>query len=146
MKMTLLNTVQGLKPCYDEDYDEKKKLKIGEIYTATIYKQRNLKFHRKFFALIRTAWAFQNEKRREVFKNSVDIFRASILLNSGICERIWLAEKKQYVDIPRSLAFDSMEEKDFEECYSKCLDFILKRLVNHISEDEFKRNIEDFLK
>lgn len=146
MKLTLLNTVQGLKPCYDEDYNEKKKLKIGEVYTATIYKQRNLNLHRKFFAMIRVAWAYQTANRRIVFNNSIDIFRSTILLNSGICDRIWLAEKKQYVDIPRSLAFDKMDEKDFEECYSKCLDFILQRLVNHVSEEDFKKNIEEFLK
>lgn len=36
MKLNLLNTVQGLKPLYDDDFDEKKKLKIGEVYTAEI--------------------------------------------------------------------------------------------------------------
>ena len=34
MEIRLLNTPSGLKPLYDEDYDQKKKLKIGEIYKA----------------------------------------------------------------------------------------------------------------
>lgn len=52
MKLYLLNTREGLKPMYDEDYDEKKKLKIGEVYEAEIRQPRNLRFHRKYFALL----------------------------------------------------------------------------------------------
>lgn len=36
MKIRLLNTARGLIPCYDDDFDEKKKLKIGEEYVAEI--------------------------------------------------------------------------------------------------------------
>ena len=36
MKLLLLNTREGLKPLTDDDYDEKKKLKIGEIYEVRL--------------------------------------------------------------------------------------------------------------
>lgn len=55
MKIKLLNTSVGLKPLYDEDFEEKKKLKIGEVYEATIKRPRNLSFHRKYFGLINLA-------------------------------------------------------------------------------------------
>ena len=61
MKIKLLNTSVGLKPLYDEDFEEKKKLKIGEVYEATIKRPRNLSFHRKYFGLINLAWEYQNE-------------------------------------------------------------------------------------
>ena len=52
MILLLKNTVEGLKPLYDDDYEEKRKLKIGEVYKADIkpMKPRNLQFHRKYFA------------------------------------------------------------------------------------------------
>lgn len=59
MKIKLLNTSVGLKPLFDEDFEEKKKLKIGEVYEATIKRPRNLSFHRKYFGLINLAWEYQ---------------------------------------------------------------------------------------
>lgn len=55
MKLLLLNTAQGLKPCYDEDFEERKKLKIGQEYMADVKVPRNLEFHKKYFALIKCA-------------------------------------------------------------------------------------------
>lgn len=40
----MLNTASGLRPCYDSDYDEKKKLKLGKIYKAKITLARNYDF------------------------------------------------------------------------------------------------------
>lgn len=55
MKLQLLNTTRGLVPLYDEDFEEKKKLKLGTEYTAEIKVSRNSKFHRKYFALLNAA-------------------------------------------------------------------------------------------
>ena len=41
MTIHLINTTCGLVPQYDEDFDEKKKLKPGQFYTAEIKLQRN---------------------------------------------------------------------------------------------------------
>ena len=63
MKLFLLNTREGLKPMYDEDFDEKKKLKIGEVYEARVKLPRNLSFFRKYWALLRCAWEYLNENQ-----------------------------------------------------------------------------------
>lgn len=52
MKLNLLNTAHGLVPMYEDDFDEKKKLRIGQVYKADITVPRNTSFHRKAFALI----------------------------------------------------------------------------------------------
>ncbi|WP_427910585.1 DUF1367 family protein [Parabacteroides chongii] len=59
-----------MKPCYDSDYDEKKKLKLGHTYKARITLARNIDFHRKYFQLINTAWAYQNEATTRHFKKT----------------------------------------------------------------------------
>ena len=41
MKILLHNTDRGLVPVYGSDFDEKKKLKIGEDYEAEIRQPRN---------------------------------------------------------------------------------------------------------
>ena len=96
MKIKLLNTVQGLKPLYDEDFDEKKKLKIGGIYEADVKKARNLQFHKKFFALINCAWEYQNEKVVEFFHHSKDAFRKTVVIAAGWYEPVYSIDKKEW--------------------------------------------------
>ena len=82
MKLQLLNTISGLVPCYDEDFDEKKKLKLGEVYEAEIKLVRNPKFHRKFFSLLNCAWEYLPEGRRNGFRTKEN-FRRYLTVAAG---------------------------------------------------------------
>ena len=62
MKLTLLNTPHGLVPMYDADYDERKKLRLGQTYVAEIRVPRNYRFHKLAFALVNAAYACLPEK------------------------------------------------------------------------------------
>ena len=143
MKLLLLNTSQGLKPCYDEDFDEKKKLKLGEVYEVTIKKARNYEFHKKYFSLINTAWEYQHEKVIEHFKN-VDCFRKTVEIAAGWCDTIYSISRKEWVEIPRSIAFDKMDEFEFRDLYERVKDVLFKYFLKNISEEEFTRNLINY--
>lgn len=144
MKLKLLNTVQGLKPLYDEDFDEKKKLKIGEVYTAEVKKARNIQFHRKYFALINCAWEYQNEKVVNHFNNSVDAFRKTVEIAAGWYEPIYLISKKEWSQAPKSIAFDKMDEAEFTELYDNVKRVLFQTFLRHIDEEEFMKNLINF--
>ena len=133
MILYLLNTASGLKPLYDEDFEEKKKLKIGETYRATIVHPRNILFHRKFFALVKLG--FDNSKMVEHSRQASEIndkvipmteesYRKYVLIKSGFAN-IYQTQKGVFVEA-QSIAFDNMEESKFQDVYSKVLDFIIK--------------------
>ena len=143
MKLLLLNTSQGLKPCYDEDYDEKKKLKIGEVYEVTIKKARNYLLHKKYFSLINTAWEYQSERVVEHFKN-VDCFRKTVEIAAGWCDTVYSISRKEWVEIPRSIAFDKMDDLEFRELYERVKDVLFKYFLKNISEEEFTRNLINY--
>lgn len=145
MELNLLNTAQGLKPLYDTDYDEKKKLRVGVVYRATIRQPRNIDFHRKYFALINCAWEYQPEQVQAFFKNSVELFRKTLQMSAGYCERIYSIERQEWVDIPSSISFSSMDEITFQELYSKVFDVILQVFLKHISREEFENNLINFM-
>ena len=144
MKLKLLNTVQGLKPMYDEDFDEKKKLKIGEVYTAEVKKARNIQFHRKYFALINLSWEYQHEKVVNHFNNSVDAFRKTVEIAAGWYEPIYLISKKQWSQSPKSIAFDKMDEAEFTELYDNVKRVLFQTFLRHIDEEEFMKNLINF--
>jgi hypothetical protein len=144
MELLLLNTDGGLKPCYDEDYDNKKKLKLGQIYKAKITIARNIDFHRKYFALINCAWAYQNEKTTAYFKNDINSFRKTIEVAAGHCDTLFNLRLKEWVDVPKSIAFDKMDELEFRELYDRVKDIIFSMFIKNVSEEEFMNNLINF--
>ena len=136
MKLKLLNTASGLKPMYDEDYDEKRKLKLGQVYTATITLDRNPDFHRKMFALINAAWECLPERQTEGFR-TMENFRKYVTVAAGFCDLYYHPRLKEWVEIPRSWSFEKMDNAEFEDLYNKVLDVILKLVSKFVSEEEF---------
>lgn len=144
MELLLYNTPEGLKPCYDEDYDEKKKLKIGETYRAKITLLRNARFHRKYFALIKLAWEYQNESTIAHFRNDVELFRKTVEIAAGHCEPVYNIELKAWVDIPKSIAFDKMDEAAFRDLYERVKDVLFAMFLMNIDEEEFLHHLSNF--
>lgn len=144
MKINLLNTISGLKPLCDEDYEEKKKLKIGEVYEATIKRPRNLSFHRKYFALINCAWEYQGEKLTEHFRNNVELFRKTIEVAAGWCDKVYSIERREWIEVPKSIAFDKMDNSEFTELYERVKDVLFKYFLKGISVEEFEKNLIAF--
>lgn len=144
MAILLYCTHEGLKPLYDDDYDEKKKLKIGQTYKATISKVRNIAFHRKYFGLINLTWEYQNETIREFFHNSKDCFRKTIEIASGWCEPIFLLSHNEWGEQAKSISFDKMTQDEFDNLYSNVLDIIYARFLKGVSQQEFEQILSTF--
>ena len=144
MELNLLNTAGGLVPCDDNDYEEKRKLKVGQIYKATVKLNRNYRLHRKYFALINCAWAYQNERQTAFFKGSVEIFRKTMEMAAGHCERVYSIEHKEWRDVPKSIAFDKMDEFEFRDLYERVKDVLFATALRGVSEEEFLDALANF--
>lgn len=143
MRLQLLNTPQGLKPCYDEDYEAKKKLKIGEIYEAEIKLQRNPLFHRKFFALINAGYAFLPERTQNGFR-SIEGFRSYLLVAAGFYETYFNPRLREFVEVPKSLKFSAMDNEEFERVYDAVKDVIFSLIGGRITETQFEESLANF--
>lgn len=144
MKLQLLNTASGLIPCYDEDYDEKKKLKIGKTYEATIKLVRNPLFHRKYFALIKCAWEYLTESQQAFFKNDQDVFRKTIEVSAGHCELCYSIERREWIEVPKSISFEKMDEAEFSSLYEKVKDVLFTIFLKSVNKDEFEQQLMYF--
>jgi hypothetical protein len=144
MKLQLFNTPEGLKPCYDADYDQKKKLKLGVIYTAEIRQARNIAFHRKYFALINLAWEYQNERTRNHFKNSIEAFRKTVEIAAGHYDPVYSIARKEWIETPKSISFAKMDDSEFQSLYERIKDVLFAVFLRHITEEEFMNNLINF--
>ena len=144
MKIQLLNTPLGLKPCYSEDFDETKKLRIGEVYEAEVKLQRNPRFHRLFFALINTGYAYLPGDVQDYYFKSVEGFRKSVLIAAGFTKVFYDIKRQTFLEEAESISFANMDDARFREVYEKCKDVIFSLIGKYVTIEDFESNLANF--
>lgn len=119
MKICLIKTLSGLKPAYTSDHEKLQKIKLNEPYEYEFKQPRNYKFHKKFFALLNMV--FDNQER---YKN-IDHLRKDLIIEAGFYT-IRYDFKGVEIYEADSISFASMDENEFSELYSKCIDVIVQ--------------------
>lgn len=133
-KILLENTPTGLKPMYDSDFDEKKKLKTGEQYWATIKKARNYRHLKKYWALMKLTFEnIPHSKEEELAKHEFQIQSPEdvhfyVKLKTGYVKKRFVGRDGNIGWEPKSIAFDSMSQDEFNDFYDKavqvCIDLL----------------------
>jgi len=118
MKLLLRKYGNALVPVDDAMAEEFNKLKSGQDYEIQTRKSRNPKFHRKFFALIKLG---HDNTQLDM---PLDSYRKYITMKAGFFQK-FPTRKGEYIE-PISIAFDSMDESEFEEVYNRVLDKIIE--------------------
>lgn len=134
MKIFCRNTITGLVPLYPADFDEKRKLKLGEDYECDIHNPRNIGFHRKFFALINIG--HENTKLDMPF----DVYREYMLIKSGFF--VAYETPKGLFYTAKSISFSAMSQDQFEEVYSRVLDKIIADIG--LTKPELEKQLVSF--
>jgi len=119
------------------------KIKEGDTVQIEHWKERNVKFHRKYFALLNCAIYHLPEDSRFDQYRDINYFRKYLLILIGKCDVIiGLSGKENY--LPQSISFKSMDEKAFKEVYDRTLDIIVRYFLKDISITDFEQDIMNF--
>ena len=144
MDIHCLVTPHGLVPLYDDDYEQKRRLKLGDTVRVHVTRPRNLKFHRKFFEMINTAWEYQSEVTRAFFHDSIDGFRATLTIAAGFYDTVYNVTRGEWIQIPRSISFDKMDETEFSQVYNAVLNVICSNFLDEATKEEFNNILRTF--
>ena len=136
MKLLAAKASSGLKPAYDSDLENFKKIPLNEIFEIEYKKRRNVRFHRKFFSLINLYYSNQDNY------TNVDDLRHDLLIVSGFYE-----DKTNYLTgeitrVSKSLKFSSMDEIEFNQVYEAVKNTISKLLS--VSNEELEKEVEQY--
>jgi hypothetical protein len=99
---------------------------LGKEVSARIYIPRNIKFIRKYFAMLKTALEMADVEMND------DQWRHLVLCGIGHCD--WFKYGDKQIPIPKSISFANMEEAEFELIYSDSLTFICANYVDDSPE------------
>ena len=120
-------------PSDDKSHDESQKIAVGTEIKGV--KARNIKFHRKAFALLNLG--FENQEKFELF----EVYRKVIIIRSGFYDEAPTKDGEVYF-IPKSLSFENMSANDFEAWYDATLNVISRDLET--APDVINEQIQGF--
>ena len=135
MKLLCRNTIQGLVPLFPADFDEKRKLKLGEDYQVEVTNPRNVGYHRRFFAMLNVG--HENTSLDMPF----DTYRKYMIVKAGFFTA-YQTPKGVYYD-PNSISFASMSQDEFEEVYSRVLDKVIEDVG--LGREDVERQLINFM-
>lgn len=137
-------TPQGLLPMYDSDYEEKKRLHEGDIVLCTINRQRNYKFHKKFFALLRLTFENLPEYMVEEYNiHSIDDLLTRIKLELNLFDTIEVKGEK--IVKLHSISFSEMDNTRFEKFYDLTIDLIRFKFLRLLDKQTILEEVENFM-
>ena len=135
MKLLCRNTIQGLVPLYPSDFDDKRKLRLGETYQVEVTNPRNVGFHKKFFAMLNVG--HENTSLDMPFET----YRKYMIVKAGFFTA-YQTPKGVYYD-PNSISFASMSQDEFEEVYSRVLDKVIEDVG--LEREDVERQLINFM-
>ena len=138
--MSKINVIRNkyyhLEALTGRDFELIKSIPLDTPLVFDFKKIRNPDFHRKGFALFNLG--FQNTKEPIT---SLTSYRKFALKEAGHVDII--PTSKGDLVLPKSLAFDKMDETEFKEVYNDVLNFVIRDIG--ATEEDIQNNLMSFL-
>lgn len=144
MKINLTVTSDGFRCATDEDWSKKQTLKRGSVVSCTITEFRNYRFHRLYFAMINLSWEYLDESQRAFFKDNVDAFRKTVEVAAGHYEPVYSVARKTWLEVPKSIAFDKLDEASFHDLYERVKTVIFQTFIPNINKEQYEYELRNF--
>lgn len=137
-------TDRGFVPLDDSDWEQKKMLKIGSDVRCTISQPRNIKFHRKFFALLTITFDNLPETVQAATNiQSIESLLTAIKIDLGYFDTVNINGRE--VARLRSISFAKMSEQDFERFYYLTVTDILNNYLRGTDRQALLEEVKQFI-
>lgn len=150
MKFHLAKDNGLFKPA-DKDSEEKaKKVDQGEVVRAKSVNQRNYKFLQKYWKLVDITLHNLPQKTNKILQQrhefqikTKDDLHFYIKLKGGYIDKKFVGKDGNIGWEPQSIAFDSMDQQEFDQYFSDALDICADLLT--IESDELINEVMQFM-
>lgn len=132
----------GLLPADEESEQILAQMPAGQAIRVKFKKVRNIKLHKK--AMVLFAWAFEHWEPPALDstrwagvqpERNFDRFRKDLTILAGFYEAHYRLNGEVRIEA-KSLAFDQMEEDEFQKVYSAVIDAILKHMFKGMDREQ----------
>lgn len=139
-------TANGLIPLDEYDRNLKNKLRIGHDYKVEVTVPRNLRFHRKFFALLNLTYnnlpeQFTTPNNRTAYIPSVEALLMALKIDLGLYDIIEVQGRK-LIKL-HSISFAKMDNAQFERFYDLAIMAILSKYLPGLDKNSLLQEVEN---
>lgn len=143
MKALLLKTPQGLRGATPKDHEAWSRfrrrletMRPGKWLRIEASSPRNGKHHRKMFALLQLV-----AENSETY-NTVEKALVAIKLIVGHFEPAVHPQTGELIQVPKSIAYESMDQDAFEAFYSAAIDGVLQHILTTMDRETAEHLME----
>jgi hypothetical protein len=133
MLLNLVRTDKGLAPIDDESVKAIQKVKVGSNIYCEFKPRRNMKFHKKYWALLNAVLINQ-----EHFK-TVDNIHEAVKYRAGYYETIFTFNGESFIKT-KSISFHTLDNMEFESFYNTAIDVCVELVGDNAVEQIIKFN------
>jgi len=154
MDTVLVKTADGaLTPADEHARALVERLKVGQGVRASIRRARNVRFHRKVFALFKLAFDVWEPITPLEYKGlpvakDFDRFRKDMTILAGFYKAVYNARSEVRLEA-ESLSFSSMDEERFEQVFRAVLTVVWQHVLKaagYATEGEVERVVNELLR
>lgn len=124
-----------LAPADEQAEEIIKGMKHGQVMRLKYSFPRNYENHKRFFAFIKTTFDMQE------FFDNIHHYRKWLVMKSGHYVTIQTPNGKTIFDAD-SIAFEKMDETEFRQVFSDCIDAFIGAWGDKITREELERVVD----
>lgn len=125
----------SLRAVDDDGEDVLRRVKLGDLVTVEIKRSRHLKRFRLFWVVI--GMVFDNQTHYTAKEHLV----TALKIRLGHCDWVPLPHTGELVPVPKSIAFNNMEEDDFTTFMDKVFDVIAAEFLPTMPVNELRAEV-----
>lgn len=145
MKINLTKNGQVLIPATPADQDKIETIKNGQFLEVDIKQKRNVKFHRKFFAMLNVGFdAFEPEQKAykgQVAEKNFERFRKDVVILAGFYDSTYDIQGNLKLEA-HSISFGKMGEDEFNKVYNACCNVLLMKVLSNYTRADLDSVVE----
>lgn len=134
-RVMMVKSLQSLHPADDEARALLRTIGQGEIVSVEVRRPRNVRFHAKFFAMLKII--LDNQEHYKSIEDILDVAKLSV----GHYRTIRTA-KYGDVKIPNSISFAAMDNAEFSDFYDKVVAWIASDVIPGLKRKDLDAEVE----
>lgn len=147
-KLFWIKSSAGLMPGDEDCREWFGKQKHGATIRGNMVVPRNVKFHRKFFAMLNAAYDNWDKPEIEtpigLLRCTFDKFRKDVTILAGYHEAV-VNTKGDFKYIAKSISFGRMKEDEFDRLYNDVLNVILAKFLGNWTGADMDKVVDEML-
>lgn len=134
-KLLLRKTIGGFQPADDMSVETAKRFKVGETYRGEIVKPRSRKTLGRYWVLCQMIL-----DNTELFKSKEQV-SDYIKIRTGHSTSIVAQKTGEIFHVANSIDFDTLDETQFQEFWSRACDVVAQDILPGITESELNYEV-----